>query len=136
MSVADAETYALCKRLRLCPGCKGEPAEGKVYCRPCVQRLTALRLRTSAKWQRKTRRGRIRAGQCGYCDSTDMASDTMCAKHLAYHRARGRKARQRAGAPTTKCSRCKTPGHNARTCPLRGRDVPGIEFFAQLRPGV
>jgi len=135
----DREYYEQLKAAGLCPACKGEPQPGRVYCRPCLERIngSAAARPESRKeaWRRYARarqRGLKAQGLCVTCGVRPQNRTLRCEGcERDYNRRYGGKNRKGNGKYT--CSVCRRPGHNVITCPTRGTDVPTIDEFAGAR---
>lgn len=139
-AIESRARYAALKEAGLCPGCKGTPKEGVVYCAACTvridtwQRANPDRQRGYWRLTRKERyHARKRANVCTMCGKARRGETTKCEPCRADYN-----ARYRRGAKTTKtyaCGLCRGKGHDKRTCPkwAKREGALRIEDYATAR---
>ncbi len=118
-------------------GCKNSPLPDEGLCQPCKDQIAAWAKTSAGKKSHskstKARKRRLRSeGLCTECGNEPLITEWLgeiCRKKLLD------RTRLPADVPrkrATKCSRCRNPGHNARTCevfPSRGTVRLRIEDF-------
>lgn len=132
----ELTTYELRKAAGICPNCREAARPGRVFCATCSKNKNKPEHKLAAKLaMRDIYADRKKRGVCVRCEETELVTETLCATCRAAANALA--TRGRAPSPTRRCGTCGATGtgHNARTCPRRGSDVPTIDYYASLRPG-
>lgn len=137
------EAYELLKGAGLCPGCKGDPKPGRVYCETCAARCCMQTPEQKSTRAKKTRANRRAAGKCSNCpnprdDMRKGKASTRCVQCRIANAEEARRRRPPKGIKPVHCQKCGEQGHMRQTCPQiwkRAERMPRIEELAGMRPG-